>query len=43
MISEVVVKQKPLQEWFKSSVPEECIELILGMLNINPKKRPTAS
>ena len=43
MINEVTIKQKPLQEWFKPTVPDEAISLVLSMLNINPKKRPTAS
>lgn len=36
-------KQKPLNEWFKPGTPPEAIELVLKMLQINPKKRPTAT
>lgn len=43
MISEVNVKQRPLNDWFKSSVPQDAIELVVSMLSMNPKKRPTAT
>jgi serine/threonine protein kinase len=43
MINEVNIKQKPLNEWFKSSAPQDVLDLLTLMLTINPKKRPTAA
>lgn len=43
MINEVNVKQRPLNDWFKSSVPQDAIDLVVSMLSINPKRRPTSS
>lgn len=43
MINEVNAKQRPLNEWFKSTVPQEALYLVVSMLSINPKKRPTAA
>jgi serine/threonine protein kinase len=43
MINEVNIKQKPLNEWFKSSVPQDALDLLTSMLSINPHKRPTAA
>ena len=36
-------KQKPLNEWFKSGTPHDAIELVVKMLQFNPKKRPKIS
>ena len=44
MIEQVIqTKQKPLNEWFKTGTPNEAIELVVSMLQFNPKKRPTAA
>ncbi len=43
MINEVNAKQRPLNEWFKSTVPQDALDLVTSMLSMNPKKRPTAS
>ena len=36
-------RQKPLNEWFKTGTPHDAIELVVKMLQFNPKKRPKAS
>ena len=36
-------KQKPLNEWFKAGTPTDAIELVVKMLQFNPKKRPKIS
>lgn len=36
-------KVKPLSEWFKPNTPKEAIDLVLRMLQFNPKRRPTAA
>ncbi len=35
------IKQRPLTEWFKSTVSAEAINLVSRMLQFNPEKRIT--
>jgi serine/threonine protein kinase len=35
-------KVKNIKDWFKPDTPQEAINLLLKMLEFNPKKRPTA-
>lgn len=36
-------KQRPMSEWFKPGTPQEAVDLVWRMLQINPRKRPTAA
>lgn len=36
-------KARPFSEWFKPNTPKEAIDLVVRMLQFNPKKRPTAA